>query len=424
MFQTLCSVRNVLTSYIIKRGLGGLITTGSLRLILPDGEVLDFGDGSGSLVQVRFTDRAAAWAVILDPDLRTGEMFTEGRLLVESGTIYDFLCLVLKHSHMVDGGPLEAVLDRLRDLQLALFRRNDRRASRRNVEHHYDLDDRLYALFLDPDWQYSCAYFETPDLSLAQAQRAKQRHIAAKLLIRPTDRVLDIGCGWGGFSCYLAETAGAAQVLGVTLSAEQIQAAKARSEARGLAERVRFEFQDYREVDGVFDRIVSIGMFEHVGRANYDTFFQVCAERLDSEGVMLLHTIGSTQAPALTNPWITKYIFPGGHLPSLSEITASAERADLIITNVEVWRLHYAQTLCAWRAAFMARRAEALALFGERFCRMWEFYLSLAEAAFRHEEIVVFQVQLARRIDTVPLTQDYIAAAKADLQAREPLVTG
>jgi len=410
----------MLTSYILRKGLGCLIATGALRVVLPDGRAFDFGDGTGQPIQVRFTDEAAVWALILDPDLRTGEMFTEGRLVVEQGAVYDFLCLVLRHAHGAESGPLDRLLDPLRDLQTALFRRNDRSAARRNVEHHYDLDDRLYALFLDPDWQYSCAFFETPGLTLAQAQRAKQRHIAAKLLIGPTDKVLDIGCGWGGFACYLAEVAGAAQVLGVTLSAEQIAGAVARARARGLAERVSFRMQDYREVEGPFDRIVSIGMFEHVGRANYDAFFASCAQRLDRDGVMLLHTIGSTEAPALTNPWITKYIFPGGHLPSLSEITAAAERADLIVTDIEVWRLHYAETLRAWRDAFMARRAEAVALFDERFCRMWEFYLSLAEAAFRHEEIVVFQLQLARRIETVPLSRDYIAAAKAALQAREP----
>ena len=409
----------MLTSYILRRSLGGLIKTGALRVVMPDGQAFDFGDGTGPAIQVRFADPGAVWAVILDPDLRTGEMFTEGRLVVETGTIYDFLCLVLKHAHGAEDGPLDAVLDPLRDLQMALFRRNDRSASRRNVEHHYDLDDRLYALFLDPDWQYSCGYFEPPDLTLAQAQKAKQRHIAAKLMIGPTDKVLDIGCGWGGFACYLAEIAGAAEVLGVTLSAEQIAGARVRAEARGLAGRVRFEMQDYRDVGGGFDRIVSIGMFEHVGRANYDAFFATCAERLAPDGVMLLHTIGSTEAPALTNPWITKYIFPGGHLPSLSEIVAAAERADLIVTDVEVWRLHYAKTLRAWRDAFMARRDEALALFDERFCRMWEFYLSLAEAAFRHEEIVVFQVQLASRIETAPLARDYMAAAEADLKVRE-----
>ncbi len=409
----------MLTSYILRRGLGGLIKTGSLRVIIPSGEAFDFGDGTGTPIQVRFSDEAAVWAVIMDANLRTGEMFTEGRLVVEQGAIYDFLCLVLKHAHGSKAQGLEAVLDVLRDVQMALLRRNDRRASRRNVERHYNLDDRLYGLFLDPDWQYSCAYFETPDLTLAQAQRAKQRHVAAKLLINPKDRVLDIGCGWGGFACYLAEVAHAAHVLGVTLSSEQIEGAKARVEKSGLADRVEFRLKDYREVEGTFDKIVSIGMFEHVGRANYDTFFRTCAERLDRDGVMLLHTIGSTESPALTNPWITKYIFPGGHLPSLSEIITSAERADLIVTDVEVWRLHYARTLRAWRDTFMARRAEAMALFDEQFCRMWEFYLSLAEAAFQYEEIAVFQVQIARRIETVPLTRDYIDVSKKALRARE-----
>jgi len=409
----------MLASFLLRRGLGSVIVTGRLDIVTPDGRRLSFGDGSGPPLTARFADWGAVWAVLLDPDLRTGEMFTDGRLVMDQGEIYDFLRLVMANGHDAPAGRWEAILDRLRAIAAALFHRNEKADSRRNVERHYDLDDRLYALFLDPDWQYSCAYFEHPDQSLAEAQKAKQRHIAAKLMIEPESRVLDIGCGWGGFDCYLARVAGAAEVLGVTLSTEQIHGAQARAEARGLAGRVRFRIQDYREVDGVFDRIVSIGMFEHVGRAHYDEFFRTAKARLDRDGVMLLHTIGSTETPDLTNPWITKYIFPGGCLPSLSEIVASAERADLIVTDVEVWRLHYAETLRAWREAFMARRDEAAAIYDERFCRMWEFYLAFAEAAFRQEEIVVFQVQLARRIESVPLTRDYMAVAKAELLARE-----
>jgi cyclopropane-fatty-acyl-phospholipid synthase len=409
----------MLASFLLQRGLGSVIVTGRLEIGTPDGKRFSFGDGSGALVAARFVDWGAVWAVLLDPDLRTGEMFTDGRLVMDQGTIYDFLCLVIANGHGAEMGRWETALDKLREVGLALFARNERAASRRNVERHYDLGDELYALFLDPDWQYSCAYFERPDMSLAEAQKAKQRHIAAKLMIEPTSRVLDIGCGWGGFDCYLAGVAGAAQVLGVTLSTEQIQGATARAAARGLSDKVSFRIQDYREVAGSFDRIVSIGMFEHVGRAHYDEFFQTARARLDRDGVMLLHTIGSTEKPDLTNPWITRYIFPGGHLPSLSEIVTAAEKADLIVTDVEVWRLHYAQTLRAWRDAFMARRDEAKALHDERFCRMWEFYLALSEAAFRHEEIVVFQVQLAHRVETVPLTRDYIVAAKSELLARE-----
>ncbi len=409
----------MLASYLLQRGLGSVIVTGRLDIITPDARRLSFGDGDGPPLTARFIDWGAVWAVLLDPDLRTGEMFTDGRLVMDEGEIYDFLCLVIRNGHGAEMSRWETTIDALRDIATALFGRNERAASKRNVERHYDLGDDLYALFLDPDWQYSCAYFERPGLSLAQAQKAKQRHIAAKLMIAPTSRVLDIGCGWGGLDCYLAGVAGAAQVLGVTLSTEQIQGANARAERLGLADKVAFRIQDYREVTETFDRIVSVGMFEHVGRAHYDEFFQTARQRLDRDGVMLLHTIGSTEKPAITNPWITKYIFPGGHLPSLSEIVTSAEKADLIITDVEVWRLHYAQTLRAWRTAFMARRDEAKALYDERFCRMWEFYLALSEAAFRHEEIVVFQVQLARRIETVPLTRDYIAEAKAGLLARE-----
>ncbi|HKP78744.1 MAG TPA: cyclopropane-fatty-acyl-phospholipid synthase family protein, partial [Phenylobacterium sp.] len=247
-------------------------------------------------------------------------------------------------------------------------------------------------------------------------QVAKMRHIAAKLALTGRERVLDIGCGWGGLACHLVATAGASSVLGVTLSDEQIRGAKARAQARGLADRVTFDLTDYRAVGGRFDRIVSVGMFEHVGLAHYRTFFDTCAQRLAPDGVMLLHTIGTSDAPSLTNPWITKHIFPGGHLPSLSQILPAAERSGLMVTDVEVLRLHYAETLRAWRGAFMARRAEAAALLGERFCRMWEYYLSMAETAFRCERVVVFQLQLAHHVGALPITRDWMMAP--DCEAR------
>lgn len=391
------------------------IHAGALTFSFADGRSLEFGDGSGAPVSARFTDRLAPWALLLDPDLRTGELFTDGRLVMEQGSIYDLLHMLLRQDADNPPAPKIDPIDWLRTQLRHITGRNDPRRSRRNVAHHYDLDDRLYRLFLDPEWQYSCAYFERPDQSLADAQVAKMRHIAAKLAMNGGERVLDIGCGWGGLACYLGAVAGAGSVLGVTLSAAQLQGAQERAERRGLDDRVKFALQDYRQLAESFDRVVSVGMFEHVGRAHYDEFFRACRERLTPGGVMLLHTIGVSDAPSLTNPWITKYIFPGGHLPSLSEIAPAVERAGLMIADIEILRLHYAETLRAWRDAFMRNRDQAAALFDERFCRMWEYYLSMSETAFRCEGVVVFQLQLCRRVDALPITRDYIAAEEQRL---------
>jgi cyclopropane-fatty-acyl-phospholipid synthase len=280
--------------------------------------------------------------------------------------------------------------------------------ARANVAHHYDLDSRLYDLFLDGDRQYSCAYFTAPGESLETAQRNKRRHIAAKLLLdRPQLRVLDIGSGWGGLGLYLAEESGA-DVTGVTLSTEQHAMSNARAEKAGLAGRVKFRLEDYRLATGPYDRIVSVGMFEHVGRRNWGEFFDKVRDLLAPDGVALLHTIGYWDTPGPINPFIRKYIFPGADLPSLGELTARAGAAGLIVTDVEVLRIHYAETLRLWRERFMARRAEAAAIYDERFCRMWEFYLALCEAGFRYRSTVIFQVQLAKRLDAVPLTRDYM----------------
>ncbi len=296
---------------------------------------------------------------------------------------------------------------------------NDANRSRRNVAHHYDLDGRLYALFLDSDRQYSCAYFDHPDATLEEAQLAKKRHIAAKLLVDPGQRVLDIGSGWGGLGLYLGQAAGAGYVRGITLSEEQLELSRKRAATAGVPERVRFELEDYRATTGTFDRIVSVGMFEHVGPASYDTYFSACHRLLEDDGVMLLHTIGRTGTPYPTNPWIERYIFPGGHLPILSEIMPAIERSGLIVTDVEILRLHYAMTLEKWRERFMANREEVKRLYDERFCRMWECYLAMSESAFRFQDAVVFQIQLAKRNDTVPLTRDYIAEREAALKVAE-----
>ncbi|MEO8115601.1 MAG: cyclopropane-fatty-acyl-phospholipid synthase family protein, partial [Phenylobacterium sp.] len=289
-----------------------------------------------------------------------------------------------------------------------------RGAARRNVAHHYDLSVDFYRRFLDPDLQYSCGYFPTPQTSLEEAQAAKKRHLAAKLLIQPDHRVLDIGCGWGGLALTLAQETGAL-VEGITLSTEQLAAARARAAAQGLDARARFSLVDYRDVAGPYDRIVSVGMFEHVGRPNFQTYFDQVARLLDDDGVAVIHSIGRSEGPGFTQPWIAKYIFPGGYIPALSEVMAAIERAGLIVTDIEILRLHYAETLRCWRERFQAQRAEIAVLYDERFCRMWEFYLSVSEIAFRYRGHMVFQLQLAKRIDTVPLTRDYIAETEGAL---------
>jgi cyclopropane-fatty-acyl-phospholipid synthase len=391
---------------------------GTLKMTTAGGQLFTFGDGGSPRVSIRFTDKAAQTALCLHPELKLGELFMDERLIIEEGDMLDLLQLLLQDIH---GELDELPLRRLRKIQnwMRLRGENDMVRSRHNVAHHYDLDGRLYALFLDSDRQYSCAYFDHPDEDLETAQLAKKRHIAAKLMVDPGHSVLDIGSGWGGMGLYLAKVAGAGSVKGITLSEEQLETSRKRAAASCLADRVRFELEDYRVTTGSFDRIVSVGMFEHVGPASYDDYFGTCRKVLKEDGVMLLHTIGRSGTPYPTNPWITKYIFPGGHLPVLSEMMPAIERAGLIVTDLEILRLHYAYTIKAWRERFLARREEVLKLYDERFFRMWECYLAMSESAFRWQDAVVFQVQLARRNDVVPLTRDYIAEREAALKASE-----
>src|SRR5438045_4480534 len=333
-----------------------LIGAGNLRVTTAGGSTFIFGDGTGTPAAIRFTTRAAQRRVLLDPALKFGEAYMDGGVVVEAGSIANVLAILL--SQRCESPPGWA---RLRWLIRYLHRRieqfNPRRRARRNAAHHYDLDDRLYALFLDADRQYSCAYFETADQSLDDAQVAKKRHIAAKLLIMPGQRVLDIGCGWGGLAYYLGELTGG-RITGITLSKEQHAFASARAAEKRLTRAVEFRLQDYRDVAETYDRIVSVGMFEHVGVGFYDTFFRQCAKLLAEDGVMLLHAIGRSEGPNVTNPWIAKYIFPGGYIPALSEVLPPVERAGLLVTDVEVLRLHYARTLKHWRERFLAHRED------------------------------------------------------------------
>ena len=398
--------------------LSQFVRHGNFQLTTARGTVLRFGDGTGKPVAIRFTTAAAERAILRDPELKFGECYMDGTCVVEQGSIADVLALVL---HTTPDGlpPKWARLQWfLRFLHRRLQQLNRPMRARRNVAHHYDLDGRLYSLFLDADQQYSCAYFEQPGQSLDDAQLAKKRHLAAKLLLRGGQHVLDIGCGWGGLALYLAEFCGA-HATGITLSQEQLARARGRATEKGLSDKVDFRLQDYRDLNVSFDRIVSVGMFEHVGIGYYDAYFRKCAQLLSRDGVMVLHSIGRPEGPGVTNPWIAKYIFPGGYIPAISEVARSVERAGLLIADIEILRLHYAETLKAWRERFLAHREDVERLYDRRFVRMWEFYLAASEMSFREQDMMVMQFQITKRQDVVPLTRDYITHEETRLRTLE-----
>ena len=402
----------------IEAFLRGLIRSGSLEIVLPGGRRLVLGDGSGTPVAVRVTDALTLARIAAGPYLGLGEAYMDGRLMMERGTIRDLLDLGSRNAATaprgLQPGPLKRWWKTLRDDSIT------RVAARRNVAHHYDLSLDLYRRFLDTDLQYSCAYFTDPGMSLDDAQIAKKRHIAAKLNVAQGQSVLDIGCGWGGMALSLAAWTGAA-VDGVTLSIEQLSVARTRAQAQGLASRVRFSLTDYRDVTQTYDRIVSVGMFEHVGKRHYQEFFDKIADLLAEDGVAVIHSIGSSQSPGPTNPFTTKYVFPGAYVPSLSEVLPAVERAGLRVTDIEILRLHYARTLACWLERFAANRAEIAALYDERFCRMWECYLAGAEMGFRYGGHMNFQLQLTKRVDALPTTRDYIGDGEKalDIQSRQ-----
>jgi cyclopropane-fatty-acyl-phospholipid synthase len=385
-----------------------IITAGRLDLIDAGGTAHSFaGSSPGPAVAIRLHDPALHWKLFCRPRLFLPEAFVDGTLTIEDGTLYDLIDLLALN---LDALP-EGVLARLLNGSLMSMRRahqyNPVARARRSAAHHYDLSDQLYELFLDRDRQYSCAYFRDGTDDLDTAQRDKKWHIAAKLLLRPGHKVLDIGSGWGGLALFLASECDA-DVTGLTLSEEQHKVATRRAAAAGLSEQVRFHLRDYREERGVYDRIVSVGMFEHVGINHYRTFFERLRALLAPGGVALLHSIGRMDGPGSTHPWIRKYIFPGGYVPALSEVVPAVERRRLWITDIEILRLHYAETLRLWRQRFADNRERVQAIYNERFCRIWEMYLVGSEIAFRRGNHLVFQMQLAREIDTVPLTRDYM----------------
>jgi cyclopropane-fatty-acyl-phospholipid synthase len=391
-----------------------LITEGSLAVRWPTGDIARYqGEQPGPHASMAVTSTRAIRRLIFNPGLALGEEYMDGNVQPVDCTIHDVLdVLSVNLSRNWNSHRVMSLRYRIATFLRRFDQYNPARRAQRNVSHHYDLNGRLYSLFLDHDRQYSCAYFQTGDETLEEAQAAKVRHIAAKLCLdRPDLTVLDIGSGWGGLGLALARDHGA-RVLGITLSTEQLAESRARAAAEGLQDRVRFELLDYRAVQGKFDRIVSVGMFEHVGIGYYRTFFDTVARRLNPDGVALIHAIGRFDGPSSTNPWVRKYIFPGGYCPSLSEVLPAVEQSRLISTDIEILRLHYAQTLRAWRRRFAAKRDAIATLYDERFCRMFEFYLAGSEMAFRHMNHMVFQIQLAHQQTAVPLTRDYIAEAE------------
>ncbi|BBK42657.1 cyclopropane-fatty-acyl-phospholipid synthase [Allostella vacuolata] len=407
---------------LFARFLRHIIRFGDLTLVDANGRTWRFGDGTRTPVAIRLHDKGLHARLALKPELHVGEAYMDGSLTIEEGTLYDFLLLATENLARIPEPPVLSVGRSLERWLRGLRQYNPVAKSRANVAHHYDLSGRLYDLFLDEDRQYSCAYFARPDDSLETAQATKKRHLAAKLLLAPGQQVLDIGCGWGGLALYLAQTADV-QVTGLTLSQEQHKVAEERARRAGLSDRVRFLLRDYREEQGRYDRIVSVGMFEHVGVRQFDAFFRQVHQLLTEDGVALLHSIGRSDGPGATNPWLRKYIFPGGYSPALSEVLPVVEKTGLYVTDIEILRLHYARTLRHWRQRFAANWDQVREIYDERFCRMWEFYLVGCELAFVNQGHMVFQMQMSRSLETVPLTRDYIhewehrTEARADIAA-------
>ncbi len=395
-----------------------VVKKGALTVTYASGRVQSLGDGSGTPVAVRFTDRGAEWAMVLNPALAFGEMFMDGRFVIDEGTLYDFVAVMKVNGFRRHMPKIFALIGLLPHLARGFRNRLRAAAEQRQVAHHYDLDGRLFRLFLDKDWQYTCALYDNEAMTLEEAQLAKKRHVTAKLMARPGERVLEMGCGWGGLALYIAELTGA-HVTGVTLSEEQVAVAQRRAVARGLTGQTEFRLQNYRDVTGSFERIISIGMLEHVGKGNYHIMFRKAFDLLGKEGVMVVHSIGRPRPVASQGPFNEKYIFPGGYIPAVSEVVPAIQKAGFLIKDIEILPMHYAWTLKEWRRRFMQNRDEAARIYDERFCRMWEFYLAASESAFTHDRLFIMQFQLAKFQDAVPFTRDYLAAAKTELRRLE-----
>jgi len=400
--------------------LGSMMTrfvqVGQLTVIDVDGDTHVFGPGGEGTphATVRLTDKKLYRSLVLNPEAIAGEAYMDGTLICEEGGLRGLLEIFGRNKESLRSQPLQKLLKSWLKKIKRWHQRNETAASRKNVQHHYDLSNDFYKLFLDEDMNYSCAYFANDKMTLEEAQLAKKRHIAAKLNLKPGMKVLDIGCGWGGMSMYLAEHCGC-DVVGVTLSDQQLALAKERAKKKGLTGKVDFRLMDYRHVDEKFDRIVSIGMFEHVGLDHYLEYFSKIRELLKDDGCALVHSIGRKGGPGTTGKWIRKYIFPGGYSPALSETYSEIEKAKLWVTDMEILRLHYAETLLEWDNRFQVNRGKVAKMFDERFCRMWEFYLIVSEFSFRYGKHMNFQIQLANEVDALPMTRDYMIEAERKL---------
>ena len=389
---------------------------GAVEIIDAGGAVYRYGDGTLPALKVRFHDRVTPWKMLFSTSMALGEGYMDGRITFENCTIYDFLELATRNLRRIGQLPLGLAIESASKVFRFFQQFNPARRSKQNVAHHYDLSPKLFELFLDRDRQYSCAYFDSLDDDIDTAQDNKKRHLAAKLLLQDGQRVLDIGCGWGGLALYIARRFNV-HVTGITLSEEQHLAANRRAGKERLVGHASFDLRDYRAQTGQFDRIVSVGMFEHVGVPFYPAFFAKVRDLLTNDGVAVLHTIGRSGPPDVTDPWIRKYIFPGGYMPALSEIMPVVERAGLMVTDIEFIGPHYAETLRAWRTRFQANRDKVKAIYDERFCRMWEYYLAGSEVSFRHMGTTLFQIQMVKNRESVPLRRDYITEAEKRLRA-------
>lgn len=407
-------VEKLLSTYFVR-----VVKNNQLTVTYSSGNQINYGDGTGDDIAVRFVNKKAERSILLNPTIKLGECFMDGDFVVERGRIYDFLSLMARNGAKRKTPWLIKLLTGMFFLGDPIKNLWRKRVEKRAVAHHYDLDDRLFELFLDDDWQYTCAYFDgDDDQTLEQAQLAKKRHVTAKLQVEEGHKVLEMGCGWGGLAMYIAEMSGA-HVTGVTLSENQVRIAKERSENRGLSGLTEFRLENYRDVKGTFDRIISIGMLEHVGRQNYDVMFRKSFELLKKNGVMVVHSIGRPKAAYGQDRFSSKYIFPEAFVSSIGQVIPAIEGTGFLIKDIEILPMHYAKTLKVWRQRFVDNWDKAEALYDERFCRMWEMYLAASEVAFRHHRFMIFQIILAKHQDVVPFTRDYLAEAEDKLRELE-----